>query len=139
VGAMIPGPGVVRVAVSALAGDGVVARDLLNNGRVVQISSAGNFVPNTWTDPHLQLLVANACSWASKSRTNSPPVAMAGGPYAVPEGGSVALAGACSDPDMDALTLAWDFSHNGLFVATDATGAQPTFSAAALAGPQTVT
>jgi hypothetical protein len=139
VGAMIPGPGVVRVASSMAAGDGVVARDLLNSGRIVEVSTAGNFVPNTWTDANLQKLMVNACTWASLSRMNFPPVAKPGGPYNVPEGGTVQLSGMCPDPDMDAQLLQWDFSHNGAYMVADATGPMPTFSAANLAGPKTVT
>ncbi len=138
VGAMIPGPGVARVATSNLAGDGVVARDLVNAGRIVDLSTAGNFAPNTFTDVNLQKLMVNACKWASASRVNNPPVAVSGGPYAVNEGASVVLNGSCTDPNMDMVTMAWDFSHNGAFVAADAQGGKPTFSAANIAGPTTV-
>ena len=63
VGAMIPGPGVIRIATSVLAGDGVVARDLENAGRIVQLSTAGNFVSGTFNDANLQKLIINACKW----------------------------------------------------------------------------
>ena len=71
---------------------------------------------------------------------DQPPVANAGGPYVVAEGGTVVLdATQSADPDQtsSSLTYAWDFSGNGLF--TDATGPNPTFSAAALDGPGQVT
>jgi uncharacterized delta-60 repeat protein len=66
------------------------------------------------------------------------PVANAGGPYTVPEGGSVQLNGSASTPASpgDTLTYEWDFNGDGTF---DASGVQPAFSAAALDGPSTVT
>ncbi len=72
---------------------------------------------------------------------NSPPVASAGGPYAVLEGGIVqldALTGS-SDNDQSAATLtyAWDFTGDGRFA--DAAGSKPIFSAANLDGPTSVT
>src|SRR5206468_2560306 len=64
---------------------------------------------------------------------NSPPIANAGGPYTVAEGGSVMLSGAASsDPDGDPLTYAWDLDNNGSF---ETAGISPTFSAAGLNGP----
>lgn len=136
VGSVIAGPGVVRIATSVAAGDVVVFRDLLNNGRVVEISTAGNYTNGLWGSTTMQQLLINASTWASKSRVNRQPVADAGGPYMVDEGGSIKLNGLCTDPDMDQPTYAWDFQGNGLFV--DATGPNPTFSAAALDGPQTI-
>ena len=65
---------------------------------------------------------------------NQPPTADAGGGYVVAEGGSVALAGSGTDPDRDALTLAWDLDGDWTF---ETPGAVPTFSAAALDGPTT--
>ncbi len=65
---------------------------------------------------------------------NSPPIAVAGGPYEVDEGGSVPVdAGASSDPEEDTLTFAWDFDNDGQF--DDATVVNPTFAAAGLDGP----
>ncbi len=71
---------------------------------------------------------------------DTPPTANAGATYTVAEGSSVQLdATASSDPDQPANTLvyAWDFQGNSLF--TDATGRTPTFSAANLDGPSSVT
>jgi uncharacterized delta-60 repeat protein len=59
------------------------------------------------------------------------PVAMAGGPYTVNEGGSLSLdASASSDPQNSSLTYAWDVNGDGVF--TDASGVQPTLSWAQL-------
>ena len=55
---------------------------------------------------------------------NLPPIAEAGGPYAVPLGGSVQLDGTQSyDPNGDSLTYEWDLDDDGT---ADFTGAQPT-------------
>ncbi|MCR9200559.1 MAG: PKD domain-containing protein [Planctomycetaceae bacterium] len=63
---------------------------------------------------------------------NTPPAADAGGPYSVPEGGSVTLSGAGStDSDGTIASYEWDFDFTGTFD-VDATGAAPTFSAAGL-------
>lgn len=42
---------------------------------------------------------------------NRPPVANAGGPYTVPEGGLVTLGGSGSDADGDILAFAWDLDN----------------------------
>jgi PKD repeat protein len=63
---------------------------------------------------------------------NKPPTADAGGPYDVPEGGSVALSGSGGDPDGDPLTYAWDIDNDGSFETADQ---NPTFSATGRDGP----
>ena len=79
---------------------------------------------------------------------NQSPVAEANGPYDVTEGGTVTLTGSGShDPDAgDTLTYAWDLDDDGLYGETgpaathgDEVGIQPTFSAAGLDGPGSVT
>lgn len=55
---------------------------------------------------------------------NHSPVAVAGGPYLVVEGGTLALSAAgSSDPDDDPLTYSWDVNGDGVF--GDATGVAP--------------
>ena len=63
--------------------------------------------------------------------TNAPPIANAGGPYTVTEGGSLAVSAAqSSDPDNDSLTYSWDINGDGTF--GDATGVSPTLTRAQL-------
>lgn len=69
--------------------------------------------------------------------TNSAPVADAGDPYTVPEGGTVALdASRSSDRDGNIDAIRWDLDGDGQY---DAAGLHPVFSAAGLDGPSTVT
>jgi len=72
---------------------------------------------------------------ASVTVTNAAPSVDAGGPYSVPEGSSIVLAGVASDPAgvNDSLAHTWDFDNDGAF--DDATGLAPTFDAAMLDGP----
>lgn len=73
-------------------------------------------------------------SQASQSFTlsvDAAPVADAGGPYTVAEGGNVTLdADQSSDPDGDTLTYSWDLNGDGAF--GDATGVNPTLTWAQL-------
>ncbi len=63
--------------------------------------------------------------------TNFAPVANAGGPYAIAEGGSLTLdASGSTDPDGDTLTYSWDINGDGVF--GDATGVNPTLTKAQL-------
>ena len=68
-----------------------------------------------------------------------PPIVVAGGSYAVEEGGSVGLdaSGSSSRQQDPTLSFAWDFDGDGQF--DDASGATPTFSAAMFDGPADVT
>ena len=76
---------------------------------------------------------------ALEVQTIWPPIVAAGGPYVVEEGGSVGLdaSGSQSRQQDPTLQFAWDFDGDGEF--DDASGATPTFSAAAYDGPTTVT
>ncbi len=80
-------------------------------------------------------------TWStSETGSNSAPIANAGGPYAAGEGSSITLdASATTDTEQEITTLTyeWDFDNDGQY--TDASGMTPTFSAAALDGPITVT
>jgi predicted extracellular nuclease len=67
---------------------------------------------------------------------NHAPTADAGGPYTVAEGGSVGVTATGGDADGDDLTYAWDLDNNGSF---ETAGQSPTFSAAAIDGPATLT
>src|SRR5262249_45693761 len=63
--------------------------------------------------------------------TDRAPVANAGGPYTVAEGGSVTFnASGSTDPDGDPLTYSWDLNGDGVF--GDATGVSPTLTWAQL-------
>lgn len=74
----------------------------------------------------------------SAAAPNQPPVADAGGPYTVGEGGSLLLDGTGSfDPDEDPLDHAWDLDGDGSF---ETQGATPVFAAGdGPATPTTVT
>lgn len=67
---------------------------------------------------------------------NQPPIADAGGPYAVDEGGTVTVVGGGSDPDDDPLVFAWDLDNGGDY---ETPGQNATFSAASLDGPSSYT
>lgn len=115
-------------------GPAVTVREF-GTGRVVNFASAANTIfdylissPQTLLDPNIQRLYVNAVRWAS----NAAPVADAGGPYTVAEGGSVTLNGSGSDPREDPLTYAWDLDNNGTF---ETPGQNPTFAAAGRDGP----
>ena len=64
-----------------------------------------------------------------------PPMADAGGPYTVNEGGLVTLFGSASAAGSAPLTYAWDLDNNGQF--DDAFGRTPTFDASELDGHST--
>lgn len=67
----------------------------------------------------------------TSTATNVAPVANAGGPYTIVEGGSLTLNGAQStDADNDTLTYSWDVNGDGTF--GDATGVNPTLTKAQL-------
>ncbi len=66
---------------------------------------------------------------------NRPPSADAGGPYKVPEGGSVTMNATGADPEGSGVTFAWDLEDDGVF---ETPGQIVTFSAAALIAPAQV-
>jgi hypothetical protein len=63
---------------------------------------------------------------------NAPPTANAGGPYAVGEGGTVALRGVGSDVEGTSLSYAWDLDNDGSY---ETVGRDPVFSAIGVDGP----
>lgn len=63
---------------------------------------------------------------------NLPPVADAGGPYNVTEGGSVQVFATGTDPDEDPIIFAWDLDNDNVF---ETPGRQAFFSAADIDGP----
>lgn len=93
------------------------------------------------TDQRGQLRISNGTvDIGAYEMQNRTPIANAGGPYSVAEGGSILLSAAgSSDPDLpaDALSYAWDLDNDGAY--DDATGSTPTFSAVGLNGPTTRT
>jgi hypothetical protein len=71
---------------------------------------------------------------------SAPMGANPGGPYFVPEGSSVTLDGSAStDSNSTIVSYEWDYHYNGTSFTVDATGVKPTFSAASVDGPQTLT
>lgn len=93
---------------------------------------AGEVVTATATDP-----LGNTSEFSAAVVVNHPPTASAGGPYTVPENGTVVLdASATFDPEQSAasLTYAWDLDGDGVFGETGETGVSPTFAAAGLDG-----
>jgi len=68
--------------------------------------------------------------------SNQPPVADAGGPYNVNEGGSIIVTATGSDPEGASLAYAWDLDNDGSF---ETPGQSATFSAAGLDGPSSHT
>jgi sugar lactone lactonase YvrE len=67
---------------------------------------------------------------------NRPPEVVAGGPYEVDEGGSLAITASGNDPDGDPLTYAWDLDDDGTF---ETPGQSVIFSAEGLDGPSSHT
>ena len=64
---------------------------------------------------------------AVTTAVNVPPTGVtAGGPYSIPEGGSLTLSGAAADANGDQLTYTWDIQGVGTTV--DAVGANPTLT-----------
>ncbi len=89
--------------------------------------------PDLSADAALMLAQAIEATWL-----DAPPIAEAGGPWTVDEGGTVTLDGSgSSEGDLGPLTWSWDLDGDG--VLGDSTVAAPTFDASALDGPSTVT
>lgn len=91
----------------------------------------GHTVTATATDAGNNTSEFSQC-YVATPPANSPPVANAGGPYTLDEGGTVQLSGSGTDPGGDPLTFAWDLDDNGTF---ETSGQTPAFSA--VDGPST--
>jgi len=91
------------------------------------LAAAGLTISNSITI-HLKVTDSEGASHTNSAlvrASNEPPVAKAGGPYAIDEGADLDLdASGSSDLNGDALTCAWDLDNDGQF--DDATGATPT-------------
>jgi YVTN family beta-propeller protein len=114
-------------------GDGFGAQPLALAGTTFSLShlynSPGTFtVTVVITDDRL----AMGTSTTTVTVNGFPPTANAGGPYTVPEGGTVTLQGTGSDVDGDTLSYNWDLDNNGTF---ETPGQNVTFSAANIDGP----
>jgi uncharacterized delta-60 repeat protein len=115
-------------------GGGIENLVIQNDGKIVVAGGSENL-------PGSEFAVARylgATSGATPHGTcQQPPLADAGGPYEVAEGGTVELDGTgSSDPDSNTLTYDWDFDQDGEF--DDVTGVRPVFSAESRDGPDTV-
>jgi uncharacterized delta-60 repeat protein len=85
-------------------------------------TSTGEWITATVTDAQ-----GNTSEFSLAFLTNNPPVASAGGPYAINEGDGLNLdASATSDADGDSLLYSWDVNGDGVF--GDATGVGPTLT-----------
>src|SRR5262249_36468566 len=117
--------------------------DLQADGKLATITGSGSDMYLVRYDTGLLA----ASDSLSVTDTDSPPVPDAGGPYTVPEGGTVQLdASRTTDSAQDpsTLTYLWDFDGDGTFGETgadaargDEVGISPVFSAAGLNGPST--
>jgi parallel beta-helix repeat protein len=109
-------------------------------------STADQFITSTATDSDGN---TSEFSLAYQAPANSPPTAVAGGPYLVVRGGTVQLdASGSSDPNQStaSLSYAWDLDGDGVYGETgaaaargDETGMKPVFSAEGLDNAGTFT
>ncbi len=122
-------PGDTRIISSLSAFVSNSAFSVGQDGNVTSINNGRLTFNASFTDGTSGVFVA--------SIGNEPPVADAGGPYSVGEGGTVILdASASSDMDGDTLSFAWDMDGDDVY---ETPGVSPVFSAMGLDGPGTVT
>ena len=113
-----------------------------NDSDEPSISSDGNFVAFASVASNLVSNDTNSVFdvFVAELQTVPPPVPDAGGPYSVAEGSSTSLdASATTDPTQDPATLTYEWDFDGDNSYDDATGITPSFSAASLDGPGSVT
>ncbi|GAA5508449.1 PKD domain-containing protein [Novipirellula caenicola] len=119
---------------------------VLFNANVATVGDRGQTPWTTWTYTvpssgtyTLEAAVRNiqdsgVSSYLGLDTINSPPIAIANGPYSVSEGGSVVLSSAGSnDPDGSINLYQWDLNYTGTFT-VDSTSSSPSFSAASIDG-----
>jgi uncharacterized delta-60 repeat protein len=134
---------------TAFDGDGTVTTDFSSSNDIgigVSVQVDGKIVAAGYS---YQIGTGYDFALARYDSGNAAPIAEADGPYAVAEGGSVQLDGTgSSDANQPANTLIyeWDLDGDSIFGETglaatrgDETGSTPTFSAAGLNGPSSVT
>ena len=127
----------LTVSLATQAAHGVVA--LAADGSFTYMPAANYFGPDSFTYTLVDQWGATDTGSVALTvnSVNDVPVANAGGPYSVPEGGSVLLAGSATDvDDTSGFTFEWDLDGTNAFATI---GATPSFSAAALDGPTSVT
>lgn len=129
--------------ISALVGNGAASFTLDHNyavGTTPRSIAVGRLNGDTLPDLVVTNQASNNVSVLLAIPTAAPPVADAGGPYNVNEGGTVVVNGSGSTGT--SLTYAWDLDGDGIFGETGAgatrgneTGISATFLAAGLDGP----
>ncbi|MBI4550758.1 MAG: DUF5011 domain-containing protein [Candidatus Latescibacteria bacterium] len=127
-----PTPYVEPGATATDACDGDLTAAIVITGNV-DTQTPGTYTRTyTVTDSHSNQAIATR----TVQVVNQPPIANAGGPYSVDEGGTVTVAATGSDPDGHPVTFTWDLDHNGSF---ETPGQSVAFSAVGLDGPSTRT
>jgi len=155
-----PGEGLGGVLITAISSDGqTFATTTWQSGGYTlelpsgtyQVIASGGPLPQALAAPELVVIDGQnvKVDFRAGEHVALPPVAKAGGPYRVLKGHSVVLDASQSSDPLDpagALRYEWDLDGDGIFGETgaaalrgDEIGANPTFSAAGLSAPSTLT